>query len=284
MEGKAYQCCWKKTGRQFFLWLKADENLRVAGKSFDEAAEAISEMIAEKYGDGEAVKEFSPPPPTEHFSANWMTPRILMLGCNEAVATNLRSNGMFEGDFCDRCGSSIGQRTDQPAILLGEPRGDICFAGTVSPNIRFVSERFLALLPKQDLDNFELRPVQAEVKLKQKYYELRGRPIASWVSFTGAKQHPITCWRCPKCQRRNLWPNHPNFSAYGFVARKALPTTLPGCFVLGDPTEGLTLCMKQEQWDLINGRQGTKGIKTANIGIVPDSLLVSDPALPEPPQ
>jgi hypothetical protein len=283
MEGNVYLCRWKKIKNGFSAWLNSDPSVSVTGAEFEQVAEDLSDAICGKTGDGEAIIEFTPPVPSGGHFARWMQPLILSLGFNQRVETNIRQPGMYTGGVCSRCGTARGTRTKVPIRIFTKISGNIAASINSAPAIRLISEEFLGLLRPEESALLEFRSTDNATGQDRQFYELAGRSIAPWVSFHGARLHPITSWRCPDCNHQRLWPSHPEVAVYGFLCRSDLPTPAPSCFVAGTELDRLDLCMTQTRWKEIAGKKATTGFATSPIGLVDSKEVIRTPDLPDPP-
>jgi hypothetical protein len=63
MEGQVFKCSWKKTGREYRVWVKARPRLSAKGSTFNQADHRLWSVIIDATGDGESIREYDPPEP-----------------------------------------------------------------------------------------------------------------------------------------------------------------------------------------------------------------------------
>jgi hypothetical protein len=283
IEGKVYNCSWKKNGRRYLVWVESDVDLKVEAEDFDEAEGELGGLICEKTGDGEAVMEFNPPPPAGN-RTNWTPIEIVSLGYNASADLVDREQPLFSKGRCTVCRTPHGERTKIQIRLKNIPQSDTFSVRNFLPRIRVFSESFVDLLNEQERLTLEFRPIEIEGKTRKKFFELIGRPQIAYSGIKGSTYDPLVCRQCPLCGTYAFFMRGSDIpmDIQHFVASEDLPSPLPSVLLLGHGDGTASLCMPRSRWLEIRGKPGTKGVCTSKIGIVPEERVERKPLLPIP--
>lgn len=287
MEGRVYLCSWTKQGDRFRLWVKRQPSVAAEGESFDEANERLWDAICGAYGDGEGVTEFDPPRPADPRSSRYRRAAVVAIHAHSR-ADVASFEPYYVGGFCQDCGVPRGPRNELPLVVDRiEAGGDGAFAvvplslsrGRLSPSVQLFSEQFVDLLHAAEGAALTWRPVERrQPRARKVFYEL----VTSTVSIreVGVRGVPSKFggWRCRACGFADigmyyfLYTPH---SLHNWISVEDLPRPFPTSFTIGKG-KGLTLCFSRERWEGMVGKPGTRGLVSAEVGVV-DADRVQNP-------
>lgn len=283
MEGGVYVCEWKRTPKGYQVWVKGETMLFGRGPTFDDARDALVDKICLYNGDGEAVLELDPPLPATQTEAKYTQPELMTIGSSATFEAAETASSLYAGPICSTCGGVTSGRSDKPLTVACLPPGvDGAFGhiGHALGHLYVFSENFISLLTDEERRRLVLRPVQllAEAGKQadtRKFYELLGPGGPTAVSGQGLK---ASGWRCEACGYRTFghWMDDPRID--GFVAAEDLPAPLPTVFSVG--TLEVRLCTTAARWREMVGRNGTRGLTSCRMGVVPAGEVVRDVVLP----
>lgn len=304
-------CKWKRRLQGYRLWVKGRPDVFGEADTFEDAEEALTKAIWEAADDLDAViptmPVYDPPLPAPAVAERYLQPELYLVSGDGIFELDLPERtgrddpesradrktrvcaqlaGLYSGGFCRACHHGIGRRTEQKArVRCGDTGYDggylrVC-TGIIGSYGRVYSDRFLALLQREELDRLEFQPVELlAYRGSRKFYELVAEPDATFVGVNG---FDAGGWECATCGRRVLAVSEPtlqepDFALTHFVGRGQLPDPLPSCLVVGDTTHP-ELCFTRQRWDQLRGQQGVKGIIAEPLGVVPDDNVDPHPRL-----
>jgi hypothetical protein len=164
-EGKVWRCGWKQEGRAFRVWVANQPRVAATGASFEEADQAMWELILQRFGDGENVRDYHPPPPapglTVPLVAGW---DLVQVTANAHTEIDGSPEPLFERTACALCGAPRGSRSSAPLRVrwfdtVAEGGFAVALPYPSPPHLEFVSEKFLALLtPAERVNDFGRPP------------------------------------------------------------------------------------------------------------------------------
>jgi hypothetical protein len=287
MENQVYLCSWQKKGERFLVWVKRQPSVAAEGESFDEANERLWDAICGTYGDGEAVTEFDPPPP-ENPRTSWYR-RAAVVAIHENSRADVADfQPYFVGGYCPDCGVPRGPRNEVPLVVDRiEAGGDGAFAtvpsrikrGRPTPMVQLYSEQFLELLDPPEIATLTWRRVERrQPRARKVFYELVSSKVH--IREVGVRGVPSKFggWRCRTCGFEDIghfyFPYSPRTPG-SWISIGDLPHPFPTGFTIGKG-KGLTLCFLRERWAGMLGKPGTRGLATAEVGVV-DADRVQNP-------
>jgi hypothetical protein len=273
VEGKVYPCSWRKNGPAFEAWLTARPALKARGSTFEEADEALWDLILRKLGDGENQRDYNPPPPSD---SDLLEPRLVELSPNAGAEGATDAAKLFDGGWCKRCGQPMGARNGVTiSVDALEPGTD---AVTCSGACLLFSGDFLELLTRDEHALAEWRPVTRRGRSRKKFFELVPKEK---YRFVGSRKLDFLPARCDQCRQETgffFWD--PGVKITRFMSREEIREQ--GAFVIGDLHTG-HLVMTAARWAELRGRAGTRGIVASPVGVVAetDALRAPEVSLPE---
>lgn len=286
MENRVYLCSWKKEGERFRLWVKRQPSVAAEGESFDEANERLWGAICGAYGDGEAVTEFDPPPP-EDPSTSWYRRAAVVAIHQNSRADIADFQPYFVGGFCPDCGTPRGPRNELTLVVERiEAGGDGAFATVPwqvsrshhSPMVQLYSEELLELLDPAEIAALTWRRVERrQPRARKVFYELVSSKVH--IRQVGVRGVPKPGgWRCRACGVEDIgfyfFP-YTTRTPHSWISIEDLPRPFPTCFTIGKRKD-LTLCFLRERWAGMVGKPGTRGLASAEVGVV-DADRVQNP-------
>jgi hypothetical protein len=291
MEGRVFVSTWKKTTDGYRVWVKNRPKHAAEGKTFQEADEALWEVIMRATNDGENTREYEPPPPVLAELSAFLEPAIVCITGN-AGGVRADPQGLFNDGYCERCGAPKGVRTDK-ALVADVGSEDVGAAMLVTKpsyartRLHYFSERFLDLLKPSERDRFTWKPLERGPRARKVYYELVAADLVvpkvgvTGLPVAGAPGKPGG-WRCGQCGFAVI----PHYGSWGeawpldYVCGTDLPEPLPSCFALPSG-RALSLCMRERRWRKIVGHKSTNGVVTGQVGVVPADRCDRAPGLRE---
>jgi hypothetical protein len=293
VEGRVFLCSWKRVPRGFKVWVKNRPKLAATAKSFMEADEALADIITERTGDGENLREYSPAAPGLVEARGSLAHLLMVAGEGRATVANAAE--LFTGGLCPQCHHPRGARTTTVLRVASiEPGGDGAGARlaprSFGRNLSLFSQEFIALLSRTEREFLDWRRVERSGRGKKAFYELAGSEVH--VPFTTLAGGDVELWRCDTCG----WESVPVYGGAGelpewlseagggrwydlpswYVSAADLPDPLPSCFVVGRAPE-FRLCFTPKRWEELVGRPGTRGLKSYEVGIVARELADQNP-------
>lgn len=280
MEGGVYLCSWTATERGFTIVLNVRPSITATGETFEEAEERFCIALGEQFGDGEPNLEYDRPPPRAGLQQRYLGPDIIRVVTPRGFAVD-NSTAVFRHDQCPACGLHISLRTDEPISCGPVPRGCagasvIAFDATRTVGhgrLQIFSEAFLALLSDEERSGLRLRPVHLSGPGRQRYFEIRGVPVARTVGvrgFPGLLRRK--CRTCGCCCFTYLVGT----DMFSFLALGDLPSPLPTVFVVEDEHQWLHLCLPRQRFDALRALTGARGLQSAQIYVAPDREVIRD--------
>jgi hypothetical protein len=270
-EGQVYLCKWKATFEGHEVWVENRPRLRARGESLDDALNELSGVVCLATGDGEAVFDLWPPSATEGsinfvrlgYNALWYPPH----GFSREEYAEL-----YEGGLCKACCSGIGARTDKPLPVMHLGDSDLLGSGLRLPRILLASQKFRAVLRKDERALLEWRPVELRRSTGRIYFEvIAKRPVKSVTD----RAERVTGWQCGSCGGAVCGSGRFDTT---YVAASDLPRPIPRLLAIDDP-HLLKLTLRLQRWKAIRGKPGTKGIPIGNVVALPKSRVVRHPKL-----
>jgi len=264
-EETLWKARWKKTGRNFRVFVADDAKLQASAKNLEDAIEQLEERIAEERDD-----------PVPNFE--WINPLPRPLGlegsdfvhiiCGHRQIEVVNSEILFEKPRCVRCHNFSGIRTQELIGLSALPDDDFPFTQFGGQLCSAVLARFLKLSQNSEL---KLLPtVVAGIKSKE-CLELRTDVSREFVAKQGT---PSRCaFRCQECQATLVAYLPDEADYFQFVAKNSLPHPIPPLFTIGSDYSLRIACCKELRRQIIGNSQ-FKNIRTRKVGILGEDLAV----------
>jgi hypothetical protein len=199
MEHEIFRVVVRSGAKGVRLTLEDHPRICVAGRTREEAEEALLDRIAEKFGDGEPVLDFcdqEEKAPTE----------LWVFRSNERVTT-LNVADLYSDGVCERCGVGLGSRKATVQRRVREViKGDVAFTSSGPVLGLVLSEKMMDVLKEGGLSQSDFAPVA------DKQGRVYGEVLASsarieWVPVKKQVGVRVGAQRCPRC----------GFSIFGFV-------------------------------------------------------------------
>jgi hypothetical protein len=291
-EGRVFQCTWKRARGGFKVWVAKRPRLAATGRTFHQADEALADVIANRTGDGENLREYSPSIPSPGAPGDVLQVAAMVSGEGRTTAGNEET--LFSRGFCPQCSHPRGSRTKVGLVIssskgLGDGGAARLTREGVGSSLALFSRDFLSLLTPKERHLFEWRKVAAPGRARKEFFELISADVQ--VPFVVLAGGSAELWTCDTCGWENSpfygladqfpewlsevvegrWDDLPNW----FVSSAAL-TNVSSCFAVGRAQE-LRLCFKAERWQELVGRAGTRGLKSYDIGILDPGMVEARP-------
>lgn len=259
------------------VWTTKSPKLEASSTDFGDACEELSSQICLKFGDGEAVLDFDPAPPTIEGDGVGVSRDFVALSCNAGAHEVRGDRRLYDGGFCPDCENGVGKRTDVPRLLKEVPDGDVGILWGSCATL--VSDDFLNILSDEERSLLRLIPTERVKPGKKKFYELVGDAIATRVGILGSKLvvGDLECERCGFFS--DPWPEHANLptEAQVAIARADLPSKLPSFFVVGQNGGNVEICMAKERWLEMRGKKGAKKALGAPLVLLSECFVDRQP-------
>jgi len=292
MNSNVFICSFKKSAKGYKLWVKSNPQLSGEGTTYDEAAEKLSKVIWDVADDLDAIiptaLEFDPPLPPTVDIEKYCRPELYIIKGDEIFDTipyNATAEPYYKSGYCRQCLLPKGTRNNK-LLELQYPVSTVnggWVRGRFPNSVYIFSERFLSLLKPEELSLFEFREVQQPPRTRRAFYELAGKPIAT---FVGVNSFDMQGWECSVCGNRYfnyfLEPclHEPTGEISQIICRADLPEPVPSCFPVGFDNE-IHLCMTRARWDEIRGCREAKGLFSKKLGVISEKECVRHPRLPK---
>ena len=295
MEGRVFACTWERSGARYRVWVRDRPALAAENDVFDAADEALADAICGATGDGESVREYDPPRPRKELSG--LLFRLANIsGERRGFIENPAE--LFSEDYCPQCRYPRGNRTAAPLRLARiEPGQNGGYArleppGFGVPLMSLFPESFVACLRVDERSQFQWRPVHLVSKRKERFVELvsanvhipfvmlSGVAATLWHRPSLIQHEKHTLWRCDTCGRTKeprYWYRMSSLPHY-YVNVADLREPLPTCIGVGDP-EYPSLCFTRERWSELMKLPESRGIASADVGVVAPTLVDPMPAV-----
>jgi hypothetical protein len=279
-EGRVFIARWKKTQNGYRVWVKNSPKLVAEAPTFQDADEALWDVIMRATDDGENTREYDPPAPAAAEIAAFLDPAIVRITGN-AGGVYADPAGLFSEGCCERCGATRGARTDKSLFVADIGAEDAGFATLKTQpmyarvRIAYFSERFLALLTPKERNSFTWRRIERPPRARKVYFELLGANVlipsvgVTGLPIAGAPDKPFG-WYCESCG----YGAAPHYGKWGepwplnYVCRADLPDPIPSTFGL-QAGRNLSLCMLQDRWRKILGNRSARDVVSDDVGVVP---------------
>lgn len=241
-------------------------------RTFAEADEALWMRLIGGAGDGENLRDYDPPAPSQPPQLP-PEPEVGVVQISPNAIAHLHEDPahLFE-TYCRFCRSPRGARTSTPLVVecfdtVAEGAFTAALPYPSPPYLQIVSERFLTGLTPSERRAFEWRPVTAATgRPRKKYYEAIPKRFVPFVRVKGVYNEPlITCDRCGRPRTMALTKG--SLVGWHFVCGANLQRPLPGLFAVGSPDD-YRLCMRSKRWTAMRGSPAGRGWLPQNLGIV----------------
>jgi hypothetical protein len=282
--GGIYLVYWEQHPGGLRAWLSDRPSLTVEAEDREEAEEELGLQIMEWNGDGEACFEWeihNVAPTNEHRSLSY----------NDSVDVLNPREELFEHGVCERCGSGIGPRNEAAAVLSRSPKSDIFrlerpYPKDIYPTRTCVSERFLELLSADEVIKLEPRAVEAPPRVRMRYYEICGKPVAQARALAG---YPFLnqvhqSWQCTACGQHAFMQATPHKSGTVILSEQDLGPQACDMFIYCEGgTHGPTPVFSLARWKSLQQAAGKrlKGLLSGPVLVVPEARCMKELDLPD---
>lgn len=280
--GRTYVVCWEQKG-SLRAWLRDRPSLVVEAEDREDAEEELGMQVMEWNGDGEACFEWE-------IHADAPSNEYRSLDYNDRVRVLNPREELFERGVCGRCGRGLGPRNDVAAVLARSPQTDIFrldrpFPKDIYPTRTCVSERFLELLSAEEVKLIQPRSVVAPPRVRMRYYEICGTPIAdarALVGYTFMTQ-VAQSWRCSECGQYAFVQSDP-YKGTIFLSEQDLGPQ-PGDLFLycKGASRGPAPVFSVTRWKALQQAAGKrlKGLLSGKVQVVSEAHCMTELELPD---
>ncbi len=282
--GNTYFVCWEQKAGGLRAWLRDRPSLAIEAEDRDEAEEELGMRVMEWNGDGEACFEWE-------IHADAATNEYVSLDYNDRVRTKNLGEELFENGVCGRCGCGTGRRNSVPALLERSPQYDIFrlerpFPKDIYPTRTCVSERFLELLSADEVSMLEPRAVVAPPRVRMRYYEICGKPVAQARALVGCPflNQVHQSWQCTACGQHAFMQATPHKSGTIILSEQDLGSQSGEMFLYcKGGTRGPAPVFSLTRWKALQQAAGKrlKGLLSGPVVVVPEALCMKELDLPD---
>ncbi|ODU44957.1 hypothetical protein [uncultured Aquimonas sp.] len=282
--GNAYFICWEHKAGGLRAWLRDRPSLSVEAEDREEAEEELGMQVMEWNGDGEACFEWE-------IHDNALINEYRSLSYNDSVEVLNPREELFAQGVCGRCGSGIGSRNEVAAVLARSPMSDIfClerpFPKDIYPTRTCVSERFLELLSADEVARLEPRAVVAPPRVRMRYYEICGKPVAQARALVGCPflNQVHQSWQCTACGQHAFMQATPHKSGTIILSEQDLGSQSGEMFLYcKGGTRGPAPVFSLTRWKALQQAAGKrlKGLLSGPALVVPEALCMKELDLPD---
>jgi hypothetical protein len=282
--GGTYLVCWEQHSGGLRAWLRDRPSLSVEAEDREEAEEELGMQIMEWNGDGEACFEWEirgDTPANEYRSLSY----------NDRVDVLNPREELFEQGVCGRCGRGIGPRNEVAAVLARSPQSDVFrlerpFPKDIYPTRTCVSGRFLELLSADEVARLEPRAVVAPPRVRMRYYEICGKPVAQARALVGCPflNQLQQSWECTACGQHAFMQDTPYKSGTVILSEQDLGPQSGDMFLYcNGGTRGPTPMFSLTRWKSLQQAAGKrlKGLLSDPLLVVPEALCMKELGLPD---
>ncbi len=282
--GNTYFVCWEQEAGGLRAWLRDRPSLAIEAEDRDEAEEELGMQVMEWNGDGEACFEWE-------IRGDTPTNQYRSLSYNDSVRTKNLREDLFENGVCGRCGCGAGHRNNVPVLLERSPQSDVFrlerpFPKDIYPTRTCVSGRFLELLSADEVARLEPRAVVAPPRVRMRYYEICGKPLAEARALAG---YPFLnqvhqSWQCTACGQHAFMQDTPYKAGTVILSEQDLGSQPGDVFICGQGgTHGPTPVFSLARWKSLQQAAGKrlKGLLSGPVLVVPEALCMKQLDLPD---
>jgi len=282
--GNTYFVCWEQEAGGLRAWLRDRPSLAIEAEDRDEAEEELGMQVMEWNGDGEACFEWE-------IHADTLSREYRSLHFNEVMRVVNARDELFERVVCQHCGRGLGPRNEVAAVLARSPRSDVfClerpFPKDIYPTRTCVSERFLELLRAEEIERLEPRSVVAPPRVRMRYYEVCGTPIAEERALNDCAflTQLHQSWECTACGQHAFMQDTPYTAGTIILSEQDLGSQPGDVFICGQGgTHGPTPVFSLARWKSLQQAAGKrlKGLLSGPVLVVPEALCMKELDLPD---
>ena len=286
-KGHVYYCRWEKTAAGSFIgWDKKHSFLQAEAATKQVLVSLLGNAVGEYHNDHEAAIEFEPSLGTGEGHDDLFVDNFVQVIWNTGFRYRESANDAFTGGRCKKCGGGIGKRSEKALIVEASVAGtDGAFSPTSSQPppcygepgwLIIVSEGFLKLLTRLEHSQFEARPIRWARPRPVKFFEVIPKAFIPPVAIKG---RDAGGWRCDGCGRICQSLDLPLEYGVQAVCRSDLPSAIPGCFFVGDPTF-VRFCVSRKRWQAFCGKPAARGLMSSRLAVVNETQCERHPTLP----
>jgi hypothetical protein len=282
--GNTYFVCWEQEAGGLRAWLRDRPSLAIEAEDRDEAEEELGMQVMEWNGDGEACFEWE-------IRGDTPTNQYRSLSYNDSVRTKNLREDLFENGVCGRCGCGAGHRNNVPVLLERSPQSDVFrlerpFPKDIYPTRTCVSERFLELLSADEVARLEPRAVVAPPRVRMRYYEICGKPVAQARALVGCPflNQVHQSWQCTACGQHAFMQATPHKSGTIILSEQDLGSQSGEMFLYcKGGTRGPAPVFSLTRWKALQQAAGKrlKGLLSGPALVVPEALCMKELDLPD---
>ena len=282
--GNTYFVCWEQKAGGLRAWLRDRPSLAIEAEDRDEAEEELGMRVMEWNGDGEACFEWE-------IHADTLSREYRSLHFNEVMRVVNARDELFERGVCQHCGRGLGPRNEVAAVLARSPRSDVfClerpFPKDIYPTRTCVSERFLELLRAEEIERLEPRSVVAPPRVRMRYYEVCGAPIAEERALNDCAflTQLHQSWECTACGQHAFMQDTPYTAGTIILSEQDLGSQPGDVFICGQGgTHGPTPVFSLTRWKALQQAAGKrlKGLLSGPVLVVPEARCMKELDLPD---
>jgi hypothetical protein len=273
MEGKTYHCIWEKRKDAYYLKLDEDPNILIRSNDFNDATEKLWFDILEKFNDGEAHIEFSPPIPVKEKYKKWFDIEICILEYNDTAEGENFQEGLYEGGYCKNCQRPFGTRTSKERVVTYLPRDH--FAGfNGQPHCLIVSDKFLEELKEEERLLIDTVPIKGPPRSRKHYHELIAKSVVPPSLIKGFDFLENGIAKCELCGGfayhffNVALPEGVNL----FTSKKNIKKVNLNFLTVGIKNK-FSICMIIDRWNKFKEKKVAKGITTSLLALLEDNEI-----------
>ncbi len=196
-----------------------------------------------------------------------------------------------QSDVFRRCGCGAGHRNNVPVLLERSPQSDVFrlerpFPKDIYPTRTCVSERFLELLSADEVSMLEPRAVVAPPRVRMRYYEICGKPVAQARALVGCPflNQVHQSWQCTACGQHAFMQATPHKSGTIILSEQDLGSQSGEMFLYcKGGTRGPAPVFSLTRWKSLQQAAGKrlKGLLSGPVLVVPEALCMKELDLPD---